>query len=54
MFKQEFWECREGGGPQHELLDLFLSSQVPVLRHSTFTNRGDPVARTKGKHMKTK
>lgn len=54
MFKQEFCECKEGGGPQHELLDLFLSPQVLVVRHSTFANRGDPVAGTKGKCMKTK
>lgn len=54
MFEQEFCECREGGGPQHELLSLFLSFQVLGVRHSMFANRGDPVSGTKGKYMKTK
>lgn len=46
MFEQGFCEGREGGDPQHELLELFLSSQVLVVRHSIFANRGDTVART--------
>lgn len=46
MFEQGFCEGREGGDPQHELLELFLSSQVLGARHSTFTNRGDTVAGT--------
>jgi len=54
VFEQEFCECREGGGPQHELLELCLSSQVLVVRHSAFANRGDSVAGTKGKYVKTK
>lgn len=45
MFEQGFWEGREGGDPQHELLELFLSSQVPVVGHSTFANRGDTVTK---------